>query len=259
MPISEFLLIGKITNEEQWRATLVTMKYILPSIFNYCTSKPVSPAPLKKKKKGFLFFFFFSHSLGLPLSSHPTKLSDWIINPVTGSRMHLTTKNSWDTVKRDTFCTSWICCLISTPHPCQPENERSNLNWWFISVQLSHRLSSHIVFIFPLRALLSKLCHPLMSMGCRRLAWMRTAACSPWNKRSRLRSAEWSVLPDSHGIALAIGKSKPACLCWDAHRRTATKCIKLRLAAVALVTKGLGPRSAPFQYGSCHQNTFSFN
>lgn len=56
-PIAEFLLTGKLTKEEQWRATLVTAKYILPSIFNYYTSKPVFPAPLQKNEDSSSFFF----------------------------------------------------------------------------------------------------------------------------------------------------------------------------------------------------------
>lgn len=199
------LLTWKLTSEEQH---FITAKHVLPSVFNYHISKSV---PLKKWR----FLFFFSHCLRLPLWSQPTKLLYWITIPVTGSWMYLTLENSWDTVKWDTFCASWICCLISTHNACLLEGEGLNPNWWFISVQLSHQLWSHIVLVFSLWPLLSKLCHPLTRTGCWCLARTCAAACSLWNKCSQLSTAKQPVLPDNRRMASATGKSEPANLCWD--------------------------------------------
>lgn len=86
------------------------------------------------------------------------------------------------------ICTSWVSCFISTHSPCQLENEGLNLNWWFILAQLSHQLCSHILLVFSLWPMLTKLCHPLIRMGGWCLPQMCTAVCNPQNKCSQLRS-----------------------------------------------------------------------
>lgn len=188
----------------KWRATFYCSKVC----FAFCSLLPhLIICPSKNEGSS-----YFSHYLTLPLSSQPTKLSCWITNPVMGSWIYLTLENSWDTVKWDVFCASWIRCLISTHSPCQLEGEGLNPSWWFISVQLSHQLWSHIVLVFSLRPLLSKLCHPLTRTGCWCLARTSAAACILWNKCSQLSTAKQ---PDNRGMALATGKSEPASLCWD--------------------------------------------
>lgn len=168
------------SNEEQH---FVTGKYVFPSIFYYHISKSVLRAPLQRWR----FFLFFSQ--------HWT--SPFIITHRTLTVNHHSSHGKLDVPHNGEklrpselrhICTSWVSCFISTHSTCQLENEGLNLNWWFTLAQLSHQLCSHILLVFSLWPMLTKLCHPLIRMGGWCLAQMCTAACNPQNKCSQLRS-----------------------------------------------------------------------
>jgi len=199
-------------SSEKWH--FVTAKYVFSFYFLLPHLKICPPCPSPKTKIPPLF----RRALDFPFHHNPqnSQTESSIQSREVGCTSHWRAAEIYSEMRH--VCTSWGCCLISTHSPCQLENEGLNLNWWFISVQLSHQLCSHVTLVFSLWPLLTKLCLPLMRMGCWCPAQMLTAVCNSWNKRRQLRAAEQSVLPDNGGVALAIDKSKPANLCWGTRR-----------------------------------------